>query len=175
MSTHKLNAATELADKIVFLDKGKVCEEGTSEEIFVSPRKEETRRFLSYMKDLHYTIESPHFDRPELNSCIEQYCNRFGLGSQAFRFVELAVEESLNLVPLENGAKLLLSKVENEVRMSLDITVNDMGISYIDEKSCRDDLSLNLLQGLCDILEERIKGNKRILHMELNQERLLLK
>ncbi|MBO7280890.1 MAG: amino acid ABC transporter ATP-binding protein [Bacteroidaceae bacterium] len=175
MSTHKLNAATELADKIVFLDKGKVCEEGTSEEIFVSPRKEETRRFLSYMKDLHYTIESPLFDRPELNSCIEQYCNRFGLGSQAFRFVELAVEESLNLVPLENGAKLLLSKVENEVRMSLDITVNDMGISYIDEKSCRDDLSLNLLQGICDILEERIKGNKRILHMELNQERLLLK
>lgn len=127
------------------------------------------------MKDLHYTIESPQFDRPELNARIEQYCNRFGLGGQAFRFVQLAVEESLNLVPLGHGARLLLSKVDQQVRMSLEVMVADQGVSYIDEESCADDLSLSMLQGLCEVLEERVEAGQRILHMELNQERLLLK
>lgn len=175
MNTHKLNAAAELADRVIFMEKGHVCEEGAPEEILVSPREEATRRFLSYMKDLHYRIESPQFDRPELNARIEQYCNRFGLGSQAFRFVQLAVEETLNIIPLEDGANILLSKAEHEVRMSLDVTLEDKGIDYIDPSSCRDELSLCMLQGLCDVLEERCEGKQRILHMELNQERLLLK
>lgn len=175
MNTHQLNAAAELADRIVFLDKGRVCEEGAPDEILATPREEATRRFLSHLKDLHYVIESPQFDRPELNARIEQYCNRFGLGGQAFRFVQLAVEESLNLVPLERGVRLLLSKVDQQVRMSLDVMVEDQGVSYIDEDSCADDLSLSMLQGLCEVLEERVEEGQRILHMELNQERLLLK
>ena len=175
MNTHKLNVAAELADKVVFLEKGHVCEEGTPDELLVSPKKEATKRFLSYLKDLHYIIESPHFDRPELNSRIEQYCNRFGLGGQAFRFVQLAVEESLNLMSLDNGVHFKLSKAEQQVRMILDMVASDTGVSYLDENSCKDDLSLSMLKGLCDVLEERVEGTQRILHMELGQERLLLK
>ena len=175
MNTHKLNIAAELADKVVFLDKGQVCEEGTANDVLVSPSKEATRRFLSYMKDLYYTIDSPHFDRPELNARIEQYCNRFGLGGQAFRFVQLAVEESLNLVPLDKGLSFKLSKAEQQVRMIIEMVVEDLGVSYLDGNSCRDDLSFSILQGLCDVLDERVGNHKRILHMELGQERLLLK
>lgn len=175
MNTHKLNIAAELADKVVFLEKGQVCEEGTANDVLVSPSKEATKRFLSYMKDLYYTIDSPHFDRPELNARIEQYCNRFGLGSQAFRFVQLAVEESLNIIPLEKGVSLKLSKAEQQVRMILEMSAENTGGSFLDENSCRDDLSLSLLRGLCDVLEERVEKNQRILHLELGQDRLLLK
>jgi polar amino acid transport system ATP-binding protein len=175
MNTHKLNIAAELADKVVFLEKGHVCEEGSVEDVLVSPCKEATKRFLSYMKDLYYTIDSPHFDRPELNARIEQYCNRFGLGGQAFRFVQLAVEEALNLIPLEKGLTFKLSKAEQQVRMIIEMTVADSGVSYLDGSSCRDDLSLSILQGLCDVLDERVEKHSRILHMELGQDRLLLK
>ena len=129
---------------------------------------------MSRIKDLHYVIESPKFDHPELNARIEQYCNRFGLGTHALHFVQLAVEECVNLVSLEKGARLLLSKAEREVRMSLDVTVDDTGISFIDESCCKDDLSLSLLQGLSDVLEEKVEGGQRVIHLELNQERLLL-
>jgi hypothetical protein len=127
------------------------------------------------MKDLYYTIDSPHFDRPELNARIEQYCNRFGLGGQAFRFVQLAVEEALNLIPLEKGLTFKLSKAEQQVRMIIEMTVADSGVSYLDGSSCRDDLSFSILQGLCDVLDERVEKHFRILHMELGQDRLLLK
>lgn len=173
MVTHKLEAVIELADRVVFIDKGKICEEGTVEELVRSPKKEATRRFLSHMKDFHYTIQSPDFDRPELNARIENYCNRFGLGSQAFHFTQLAVEEVLNIIPLEKGAQLILSKSEQEVRMVLEITVEDSGVSYIDPKSCNDELSLSLIQGLCDVFEERVEGSQRTLHLELNKESLL--
>ena len=175
MVTHKLDAVAELADRVVFLDKGRVCEDGTPEEILRNPREEETRLYMSHIKDLHYVIESPKFDRPELNARIEQYCDRFGLGIQAAHFVQLAVEESLNLIPLDKGVRLLLSKVEREVRMSIEISVEDTGVSFIDESSCKDDLSLSLLQGLCDVLDEKVEDGQRVMHLELNQDRLLLK
>lgn len=173
MITHNLDAVAELADRVVFIDKGSVCEDGTADEVLQNPRNEATRHFMSHIKDLHYVIESPKFDRPELNARIEQYCNRFGLGKQAAHFVQLAVEESLNLIPLDKGARLLLSKVEREVRMSLDLVVDDSGISFIDETCCKDDLSLSLLKGLCDVMDERVEGTQRIVHLELNQERLM--
>lgn len=173
MSTHNIQAASELADRIIVLEAGRVCEDGAVDEVLMSPRQETTRRLLSAMRDLHYTIESPQFDRPELNSRIEQFCTKYGMDGKAARYVQLVVEESLNLVPLEYGVHLQLSKIERDMRMSLDITTTNLGVKYLDPNSCRDDLSLSMLFGLCDVLEERVEGNQHILHMELVKERLL--
>ena len=173
MATHKLDAVSELADRVVYIEKGKVCEEGTIDQVINAPLKEETKRFVRHMKDLHYIIESPDFDRPELNARIEHYCNRFGLGTQAFHFTQLAVEEALNIIPLDKGVQLILSKAEHEVRMTLEITTEDQGISYTDPSTCNDELSLSLIQGLCDVLDERVDGKQRILHLELSKESLL--
>lgn len=173
MVTNKLEAVKELADRVVFMDDGAVCEEGTVEEVVGAPQKEATKLFMSHMKDLHFSITSAEFDRPELNARIEHYCNRFGLGTRAFHFTQLAVEESLNILPLENGVKLILSKSEHEVRISLDLIVDDCGISYIDGASDDIELSLSLIRGLCDVLEESVDDGKRILHLELSKESLL--
>lgn len=175
MITHQLTAAAELSDRIIFLDEGRICEQGTPDEVLSNPVQPATKRFLSHLKNLHYEIASPHFDRPELNARIEQYCNRFGLGGQAFRFVQLAVEELLNLIPLEQGAHLVLAKAEREVRMTLEVRLPDNGKPCLEEESCSDELSLSLLQGLCEVMEEHVEEQERILHLELNQERLLLK
>lgn len=173
MSTHNIKAASELADRVVVLDAGRVCEEGSVDEVLTSPRREATRRLLSYMRDLHYAIESPQFDRPELNSRIEQFCTKYGMDGKAARYVQLVVEESLNLVPLEYGVHLQLSTIEKDMRMSLDITTKSMGVKYLDSETCRDDLSLSMLLGLCDVLEEREEGSLHIVHVELDRERLL--
>ena len=79
----------------------------------------------------------------------------------------------MNLLPLENGVSLILSKAEHEVRMTLELFVDDLGVAYTDEATCEDELSLSLIKGLCDVLEERVEGGKRVLHLELNKESLL--
>ena len=55
--THELDFAKEAATKVVFMDGGNVIEQGSPEEIFVSPTQERTRQFLSrYLPEFTYNI-----------------------------------------------------------------------------------------------------------------------
>ena len=45
--THEMEFARQMADRVVFMDKGKVVEQGTPEEIFGNPRTERLRSFLA--------------------------------------------------------------------------------------------------------------------------------
>ena len=173
--THKLSLVKEIADHVVFMQNGKICEEGSPAELLTEPRQAETRSFLSYQKNMIYRINHVHFDRPELNARIECYCNRFGLGSQAFHFVQLVVEELLNLLPLENGVDLVLAKSDNEVRMSLDVAFPFSETMYLDPMQTKDDLSLSIIEGLCEVMQETTdEEGRKLIHLELNKERLLM-
>ena len=47
--THEMNFAREVADRVIFMDKGKIVEEGTPEEIFGNPKSDRLKEFLSSM------------------------------------------------------------------------------------------------------------------------------
>jgi len=44
--THEMGFAKEVADRVVFMDKGVIAEEGSPEQIFNNPMQERTREFL---------------------------------------------------------------------------------------------------------------------------------
>lgn len=44
--THEMGFAREVADRVVFMDKGVIAEEGSPKEIFNNPKHERTREFL---------------------------------------------------------------------------------------------------------------------------------
>ena len=45
--THEMGFAREVADRVLFMDEGKIVEEGTPGEIFSSPKEQRTRDFLN--------------------------------------------------------------------------------------------------------------------------------
>ncbi len=45
--THEMAFARDVANHVVFMHQGVICEEGTPEEIFANPQKKETKEFLS--------------------------------------------------------------------------------------------------------------------------------
>jgi len=45
--THEMGFAREVGDRVIFLDEGRIVEEGKPHEIFSQPREERTRAFLS--------------------------------------------------------------------------------------------------------------------------------
>ncbi|MHA6534707.1 amino acid ABC transporter ATP-binding protein [Paenibacillus sp. BAC0078] len=45
--SHEMNFVYEIADKVIFMDKGQVVEQGTPQDIYLEPRQERTRQFLS--------------------------------------------------------------------------------------------------------------------------------
>ncbi len=44
---HEMGFAKEVSDRVVFMDKGVIAEEGSPEQIFYNPKEERTREFLS--------------------------------------------------------------------------------------------------------------------------------
>ncbi|MGI9568710.1 MAG: amino acid ABC transporter ATP-binding protein [Desulfobulbia bacterium] len=44
--THEMGFAREVADRVLFMDEGKMVEEGTPEHFFTAPREERTKLFL---------------------------------------------------------------------------------------------------------------------------------
>lgn len=45
--THEMQFAREVSDRVIFMDKGYIVEEGTPEQIFKNPQQERTKDFLS--------------------------------------------------------------------------------------------------------------------------------
>ena len=44
--THEMGFAKEVADRVVFMDKGVVVEEGPAQQVIGTPQQERTREFL---------------------------------------------------------------------------------------------------------------------------------
>ena len=49
--THEMAFARDVSNHVVFMSQGVICEEGSPEEIFGNPRKQETRDFLSRFRN----------------------------------------------------------------------------------------------------------------------------
>ena len=49
--THEMGFARKTADRVVFMDKGVIAEQGVPEEIFVTPKNERTQQFLHRVLD----------------------------------------------------------------------------------------------------------------------------
>ncbi|WP_421376803.1 amino acid ABC transporter ATP-binding protein [Paraburkholderia sp. DD10] len=49
--THEMGFAGKTADRVVFMDKGVIAEQGAPEQIFVNPQNERTRQFLHRVLD----------------------------------------------------------------------------------------------------------------------------
>lgn len=45
--THEMGFAKEVADRVLFMDEGKILEQGTPEELFCYPKHQRTKEFLS--------------------------------------------------------------------------------------------------------------------------------
>jgi polar amino acid transport system ATP-binding protein len=45
--THEMAFARDVADQVIFMDDGKILEQGTPQEVFEHSREERTRQFLS--------------------------------------------------------------------------------------------------------------------------------
>ena len=44
--THEMEFARDVSDRVIFMDKGVIAEEGTAEDIFVHPKEARTKEFL---------------------------------------------------------------------------------------------------------------------------------
>jgi polar amino acid transport system ATP-binding protein len=51
IATHEMGFARDIANRVCFLDAGRILEQGPPEQIFTDPQEERTRRFLQSIID----------------------------------------------------------------------------------------------------------------------------
>ena len=44
--THEMEFARDVSDRVIFMDKGVIAEQGSPEQIFENPKEERTKEFL---------------------------------------------------------------------------------------------------------------------------------
>ena len=55
--THEMQFAREVGDRVVFMDDGRIIEEGIPGTVLDNPREERTRRFLRRSLQLAHSLE----------------------------------------------------------------------------------------------------------------------
>lgn len=63
--THEMRLARAISNRVFFLDKGGVYEDGTPEQVFDNPQRERTKAFINHLKVFKYKFRVSDFDYTE--------------------------------------------------------------------------------------------------------------
>lgn len=168
--THNIDFARSISDRMVFMDMGTICEVGSPGELIDHPKERKTLQFINYCVNMVYDIPAPKFDHPQLNARIEDFCRRYRLPVKDTYSAQLVVEELLNLLPLDDGLRLILSKSDRG--LVIEAILEDSGRTYMSEDDIADDLSYMIVSSKCDSIEETVnESDEKVIRLTLKESK----
>ena len=163
--THEMNFAKAISNRVFYMDKGGICEDGTPEQIFENPIQEETRRFIKQLKVLELIVDNNNFDFIGANSTIEQYCIQNDVSPRVKYRISLSFEELVQRILSSHAntypIKFVVEHKEDEEKARITITYNG---DKFDPADTDDKLSYQIIkQSSKEILysyDDSLKENK---------------
>ena len=157
--THEMAFARAISNRVFYMDEGGIYEDGTPEQIFDHPQRENTRRFVRRLKVLELSIESRDYDFLGMASQIEAWCHRNQIDPKLAGRVQLVFEEAAQLlVPAMEAPRLLAACEYSEQTETAVWTLSYAG-PRLDLGSVGDDLPIAVLKGMTeDIAASREEG-----------------
>ena len=145
--THEMNFARAISNRVFFMDEGGIYEDGTPEQIFDHPQKENTRRFIRKLKVLELSIENRDFDFLAMAGEIDRYCAKSQISWKMAHRIHLAFEELIQqtLVPALQKPKIQIAVEYSEAEESAVMTVRYSGRAF-DVTALEDELSRKVLK-----------------------------
>ena len=98
--THEMNFARTVSTRVFYMDEGGIYEDGSPEQIFASPKRDRTRRFIQRLKVLELAVRSRDYDFPGTVSAIENYCRKNLIGPRTCGRIQLVFEELVQQILL---------------------------------------------------------------------------
>ena len=146
--THEMAFARAICNRVFYMDEGGIYEEGTPEEIFDHPQKENTRRFVRRLKVLELDIESRDYDFLGMDSQITQYCEKNQIAPKAANRIHLIFEETMQLlIPHLNDLRVKAAVEYAEATETAEWTFRYGGPRF-DLTQETDGLALTVLKGM---------------------------
>ena len=161
--THEMNFARAISNRVFFMDEGGIYEEGTPDEIFESPQKEKTRRFIRQLKVFESLIESADYDFIEFNAELDQYMQKNDIAGPVKYRIRLAVEEIVQqiLIPHDDSLPICVMVEYSDRNNSCLLTISYAGKAF-DINSTDNELSLSMVKNTAAKFEYSYKGNEEL-------------
>ena len=153
--SHRFSLVRDVCNRVIYLQDGMVHEEGTTEQIFFSPKRPETRTFVQRIRSLVFDITNRDFDFYDMTSQIKQFCIRYSV-PEKMNPVTHVVEEMLLL--LEHYDKAVHIEVNhNELTGATRVAVLHCGADVSPlEREDADELAVMIIRGMSrDIQSEQ--------------------
>ena len=148
--THEMNFARAISNRIFYMDEGGIYEDGTPEQIFDHPQRENTRRFIKKLKVLELNIESRDYDFLGMAGEIMNYCNRNQIAPKLANRINLAFEETSQLLVATLEQPLVQAVCEySEQTEDAEWTFHYAG-PRMDLTRTDDDIALSVLKGMTE-------------------------
>ncbi len=147
--THEMAFARSICNRVFFMDEGGIYEDGSPEQIFEHPLRENTRRFVQKLKVLEMKIESRDFDFRAMAGEIDRYCRKNQVDGKLTYHIQLAFEETVQgqLMNVLQDPRIRVVVEYSEEDKKAVMTLQTNGPSF-DVSRIRDDLSIQLLKGI---------------------------
>lgn len=137
--THEMAFARAICNRVFYMDEGGVYEDGTPEQVFDHPQRENTRRFVRRLKVLELEIPNKDYDFLGMTGLISEYCRKNQVSSKLENRSQLALEELIEQIlkrttkPTRIQAVMEYSEAQEQMTMILRFSgpkpegVNDPG------------------------------------------------
>ena len=151
--THEMNFARAICNRVFYMDEGGVYEDGSPEQIFEHPKRENTRRFVRRLKVLELNIASRDYDFLGMAGEIAQYCNKNQIAPKLANRIQLDFEETVQLlVPRLEDLRILAVCEYSEATQSAEWTIG-YGGPRLDVTRMDDEIALAVLGGMTQDVE----------------------
>jgi len=151
--THEMAFAKAISNRVFYMDEGGIYEDGTPEQVFDNPRRENTRRFVRRLKVLELNIESRDYDFLGMAGEIAQYCNKNQISPKLANRIQLVFEETAQLLAPALDASAIQAVCEYSETAERGEWTFRYGGPRRDIVESGDALSLAVLRGMAEQIE----------------------
>ncbi len=121
--THEMKFARDVSNRVFYMDKGGIYEEGPPERIFGNPKKERTRIFIKRLRQLDLEVTENNSDLIGFETQIEKFAQDNLVPPKMVRDLQLAFEE------------LVVQNIIRRIEHDEDGYPINIGIEYSDAES----------------------------------------
>lgn len=165
--THEMKFARDVSTRVFFMHGGGIYEDGTPEQIFTNPQKEETKNFIGKIRNVEITIpakDAPEYD--QYSKMLDEFCNKYGI-SPSFYKLQSAIDETLlRLCPWNGPVKVATTYSELDYSVTLHMLFTNQKEKLIEGST--EQISLNILNGICSTITEELTPEGCNIAMQLN-------
>ena len=170
--THEMDFARDVSNRVLYMDEGRIYEEGTPEEIFEHPKYEKTRAFINRIRSFTRRLTSPDYDLYAMNAEIEAFCEKHILPRKTRQDLLLLVEEVLQIyVPYLRTTVLDLQISYSEKNESLEVVLETPGepVNPLEPGRLPDELGLSIIRNLTESIDYKRVDERNRLRLRLKE------